>query len=301
MSLIVFAAGLVGFASRQREAGEPETNGLAGFASRQREAGEHETNPARSAALLNAGWKFHLGAHAPTACNASAFATDRSHQECMGLSIQAQIGDKDGCLQQCCGDQTCEIWQWCDGTGGCKPANSCWTGVVGTCKQSTGWLGSSRPLPPTPPPPAPGQPCAESSCTPSYDDSHWRIVDLPHDFIIEGNFTPDADKVHGYLPYNTGWYRLHFDLAAGLSGLSVWLSFDGIQRNSVVYLNGKFVGSHLSGYTSFRFNIEAAANFGGSNVLAVFVDATQPDGWWRRESNSCALRSSARRRHPLTR
>ena len=85
---------------------------------------------------------------------------------------------------------------------------------------------------------------------------------------------------HGYLPYNTGWYRRHFFLSAEQADRSVWLTFDGVQRASVAYLNGKFIGSHLSGYTSFRYAIESAAHFGADNVLAVFVDATAPDGWW---------------------
>ena len=70
---------------------------------------------------------------------------------------------------------------------------------------------------------------------------------LPHDFLIERNFTSRADKVHGYLPYSKGWYRRALTLPASDAPAAAWLTFDGVQRNSVVYLNGEYLCSHLSG------------------------------------------------------
>ena len=236
----------------------------------------------RSRSLLDADWKFTLGTSVPATCsNASAFPTNRSGVQCYGLTAQAQVSSRQTCLEQCCGDAACEVWQWCPATeNGCDPAASCWTGKADKCNgpKGPGWVGASRTLPPPPPPMSK---CDSPYCQPDFDDSKWRSLDLPHDFVVEGNFTPHGDTSHGFLPYNKGWYRKHFDLPASAADLSVWLEFDGIQRDSVIYLNGKLLGRHLSGYTSFRFPVDAAtANFGGANVLAVFVDATQPDGWW---------------------
>ena len=63
-------------------------------------------------------------------------------------------------------------------------------------------------------------------------------------------------------------------------GKSLWIDFDGVFRNCRVWLNGKPLGRHRSGYTSFRFDITEEANYGGENILAVRVDARGHEGWW---------------------
>ena len=115
---------------------------------------------------------------------------------------------------------------------------------------------------------------------PDFNDKSWRIVTLPHDFVVEGAFTPDANAAHGSLPLPTAWYRKTFTLPLGDKGKSVWIDFDGVYRDSVVYLNGQKLGEHPGGYTGFRYDIRKAAHFGGPNVLAVFVDPRQSEGWW---------------------
>ena len=56
--------------------------------------------------------------------------------------------------------------------------------------------------------------------------------------------------------------------------MSIWIDFDGIYRNSDMWLNGEYLGNHQSGYTSFRWYIDQyTLNYGGGdNVLAVRVD-----------------------------
>ena len=113
-----------------------------------------------------------------------------------------------------------------------------------------------------------------------FNDRAWRTVHVPHDFIIEGTFSPAAVAGHGSLPTTTGWYRKAFDLPASDKGRSLWVDFDGVYRDSKVWLNGHFLGRHASGYTSFRYDIAPYANYGGRNVLAVHVDPTHFEGWW---------------------
>ena len=113
-----------------------------------------------------------------------------------------------------------------------------------------------------------------------FDDHGWRTVHLPHDFVVEGKFDPQADRNHGFLPTTTGWYRKKFTLPASDKGQSLWIDFDGIYRDSLVWLNGHFLGQHRSGYTSFRYDIGEVANCGGENVLSVHVDPRQFEGWW---------------------
>lgn len=114
----------------------------------------------------------------------------------------------------------------------------------------------------------------------TFDDKSWRNVQLPHDFVIEGTFDPGGDVSHGFLPKGAGWYRKTFDLPKSDKGRTLWLEFDGVYRNGIVWLNGRELGRHKSGYTSFFYDISEAANYGGKNTLVVFADARQNEGWW---------------------
>ncbi len=114
-----------------------------------------------------------------------------------------------------------------------------------------------------------------------YDDKDWRVVQLPHDFIVEGTFDPQADASHGFLPKGAGWYRKTFNLSRGDRGKTLWLEFDGVYRDSQVWLNGHLLGRHTSGYTSFYYDISRFANYAdAANVLTVWADARQNEGWW---------------------
>lgn len=127
---------------------------------------------------------------------------------------------------------------------------------------------------PTPPEVPPDQ------AKPEYNDSGWRTVHLPHDYVVEGTFDEHADTGHGSLPVTKAWYRKTFTLPASYRGKSLWVDFDGVYHNSTVYLNGHKLGFHAGGYDGFRYDIGLVANYGGTNVLAVRVDATKPEGWW---------------------
>ena len=61
------------------------------------------------------------------------------------------------------------------------------------------------------------------------------------------------------------------------------LRFEGVFRDSYIFLNGKQLFYHDCGYTSFSVRIDNATNVvnGGKNVLAVFVDPNSgKSGWW---------------------
>ena len=115
---------------------------------------------------------------------------------------------------------------------------------------------------------------------PDFNDSDWRAVHLPHDFVVEGTFTPKADASHGSLPTDVGWYRKTFEVPASDKGRRLWLDFDGVYRNSNVWLNGKLLGNHKSGYTGFRYDVTDIVNYGGKNTIAVRADARAQEGWW---------------------
>ncbi len=120
----------------------------------------------------------------------------------------------------------------------------------------------------------------DSPIHPAHDDQSWQHVDVPHDYLVEGTFDPKADGDHGFLPMDEGWYRKTFTIPAEARGRRLWLEFDGVYRNSRAWLNGKYLGKHPSGYTSFRYDVTAAAQPGATNLLAVHVDPNAFEGWW---------------------
>ena len=119
--------------------------------------------------------------------------------------------------------------------------------------------------------------------TPTYNDTHWRILDLPHDWAIEGDFyagnPSGADG--GALPGGIGWYRKHLSLdCEAVPGNRYFIEFDGVYMNSTVYVNGQEVGHRPYGYSSFEYDITKYLKQ-GDNVIAVRVDnSDQPNSRW---------------------
>jgi beta-galactosidase len=116
----------------------------------------------------------------------------------------------------------------------------------------------------------------------SYDDSDWRVLNLPHDWSIEGEYGKDAPTggSGGYLPTGIGWYRKHFRTPGMTPSKEVWIEFDGVYMNSDVWINGHHLGNHPYGYTSFYYDVTHYLN-SGENVIAVRVDNShQPNTRW---------------------
>jgi len=119
---------------------------------------------------------------------------------------------------------------------------------------------------------------------PGFADSDWRTLNLPHDWSIEGAFSKDnpATTDGGALPGGIGWYRKTFTLLQADMGRSAFIDFDGVYRNSEVWINGHYLGKRPYGYSSFRYELTPWLKFGGAaNVLAVRVDnSKQPNSRW---------------------
>ena len=109
----------------------------------------------------------------------------------------------------------------------------------------------------------------------TYNDAKWRTLTLPHDWSIEQAIDRQAPAGNdgGYYPTGIGWYRKNFKLPASYrKGDKVQLYFEGVYMNSSVYVNGRLVGGHPYGYTSFFCDITDAVVPGKNNVVAVRVD-----------------------------
>jgi beta-galactosidase len=153
---------------------------------------------------------------------------------------------------------------------------------------------------------------------PSFDDSSWRALDLPHDWSIEdlpyatstdggatadpsllvprepppvppsaqviGPFDPqnaEGNGSTGYVVGGIGWYRKHFELPEFGGGERHFeLRFDGVYQNADIWLNGMHLGFHPYGYTSFAFDVTPHVKRAGTNVLAVRVDNSGRNSRW---------------------
>lgn len=118
----------------------------------------------------------------------------------------------------------------------------------------------------------------------AFDDSVWRLLDLPHDWSIEGEFSADhpATPGGGALPGGIAWYRKTFSLPESDQGKSIYVDFDGVYKNGEVWINGHYLGIRPYGYSSFRHELTSYLNFGETpNVISVKVDnSRQPNSRW---------------------
>jgi len=132
-----------------------------------------------------------------------------------------------------------------------------------------------------------------------YNDINWRKVDLPHDWGVELGCDRLCDGSQGCKPisrhvrptvnekmttdgpeYNIGWYRHEFDMPEEENDKRIFLEFDGVSRDCIVWVNGIYLDRHTSAYTDFVLDITDSVVFGQKNSIAVRIDASQYEGWW---------------------
>jgi beta-galactosidase len=120
-----------------------------------------------------------------------------------------------------------------------------------------------------------------------FKPSDWKEVNIPHDWLVEENYVHD-DNIssqpagNGYLPTGVGFYRKEFEIPQSDLGKKISIEFDGIFRNSTVWVNGHLMGNHQSGYLPSNYDLTYVLRYGseGKNVIFVKVDARQFEGWW---------------------
>jgi beta-galactosidase len=124
---------------------------------------------------------------------------------------------------------------------------------------------------------------AEGAERQAYDDRSWRLLHVPHDWSVEGDFeeTNPTGGDGGYVPAGIGWYRKSFSAAEEWRGMEVRIQFDGIYMNSDVWINGHFLGHYPYGYSGFEYDLSPYLNDKEDNVIAVRVDnSDQPNSRW---------------------
>ncbi len=115
------------------------------------------------------------------------------------------------------------------------------------------------------------------AATVNFNDNTWRKLDLPHDWSIEGKLDQKNPMggAGGYFPSGIGWYRKSFNVPLSWKGKRVSIYFEGVYMNSEVFINGKSLGVHPYGYTSFFYDLTPCLNYDKENTVSVRVDNSQ--------------------------
>lgn len=139
----------------------------------------------------------------------------------------------------------------------------------------------------------------------AFDDSGWRVLDVPHDWSIED--LPHAEDPakgtiwsEGTSPLRTGpfdvyesegqistgwtvgglgWYRKTLEKPQVPQGGKAELRFEGVYMNCDVWLNGMHLGNHPYGYTEFAFDVTQHLK-DGKNSVSVRVNNTGRNSRW---------------------
>ncbi len=102
--------------------------------------------------------------------------------------------------------------------------------------------------------------------SPSYEDSKWEKVNIPHCFNIP--YWMENINFGG-----VGWYRKEFTVEPSSRSKRIFVEFEGAFQHTWVYINGSLIGQHKGGYTGFNFDITNYVNFGQKNTIAVKISS----------------------------
>ncbi|MDE5642863.1 MAG: exo-alpha-sialidase [Muribaculaceae bacterium] len=131
----------------------------------------------------------------------------------------------------------------------------------------------------------------EGPYSPKFDASRWatewKEVTLPHDWVVDLPFEREASHSHGYKTVgfrypetSVGWYRKTFEIPREDEGRRIALRFDGIFRDSRIWVNGFYIGHEPSGYATQIYDISEYIDYGGENLVTVRADASLEEGWF---------------------
>lgn len=142
---------------------------------------------------------------------------------------------------------------------------------------------------------------------PKFDDSAWKQIDLPHDWSVEDlpalpeedgqgaiwggidaplrvgpfdMYSSEGKRSTGWFVGGVGWYRKRFTAKELRTDSQAEILFEGVYMNSDVWLNGRHLGFHPYGYTSFAYDLTPYLNRQGENVIAVRVRNEGQNSRW---------------------
>ena len=108
-----------------------------------------------------------------------------------------------------------------------------------------------------------------------------KCVHLPYDAMIhEYRDRDSANSTHGgYYPGGNYVYQKTFDRAEA-DGERVILEFEGVYRNSMIYVNGDLAGQQPYGYTDFYVDITHYLKPGSNEIKVVVHNQDGPNSRW---------------------
>ena len=105
------------------------------------------------------------------------------------------------------------------------------------------------------------------------NDTSWQDVQIPHTW---NNLDIQSGKsVH----YGIGWYRRELLIEKENTGKQYFLRFEGVGQYAELYINNKYVGKHLGGYSAFVFNITNFLIYDKANTIFVKVNNELADSY----------------------
>ena len=114
----------------------------------------------------------------------------------------------------------------------------------------------------------------------------YQPVTLPHDAMIGQQRTaadgPAAREgaAAAYFPGGAFEYRKVFAVPAGYRGKRVFVEFEGVYRDAMVYVNGGYAGQRPYGYSLFRIDAGRFLRFGADNEVRVEARAHRDSRWY---------------------
>ena len=155
---------------------------------------------------FDTGWKFNRGAsNAGATCRnlTSTFPVNLGDTRCRGLR-STPTADAAACAAACCAmGASCQTWQWCPKGAKCAASTQgCWIGAEAHCDASdtSGWVSRARAN-------GTGAVCDTPYCEPGFDDSSWRVLELPHDWSSEDLPARAVDTDTPVLEVRTGTWK----------------------------------------------------------------------------------------------
>lgn len=112
------------------------------------------------------------------------------------------------------------------------------------------------------------------------DYSAWRNLDVPHDWTIEAGYSETNRRENAFLPGGIAWYKKEIEWRPEWEGKKVYIEFDGVYKNSTVWMNGVRVGHRPQGYQGINYDLTPYLRQ-GVNIMSVRVDnSLMPSSRW---------------------
>jgi beta-galactosidase len=110
-----------------------------------------------------------------------------------------------------------------------------------------------------------------------------NIVDLPHDAMILGKRSPKSKRANntGFYPGGIYTYTKSFFVPEENNRMNMFIEFEGVYMNAMVFINGDFAATHPYGYSNFYVSLDKFLNYGAKNEIKVIAKCpSEPDSRW---------------------